>query len=443
MSERIEPRVLKGFRDTLPTAELLRRELERRLETTFRLFGFVPIDTPVLEYSEILLGKGGGDTDKQVYRFTDHGGRDVAMRFDLTVPFARFLATHGHELPFPFRRYHISKVWRGENTQRGRYREFFQCDFDIVGADDAAADFEIIAVIDEALTALGVDDFTIRIAHRGLFNRYLDRLGVRDRSTEILRVVDKLRKIGEESVKESITKIVGRKTADAVVEYVRPESDFDRTLSKIEELCGGENEDSHRMMHIRRRLRALELEERVVFDPSITRGLDYYTGVVFETFLTGLESFGSVCSGGRYNDLASLYTDRHYPGVGASIGLDRLIAALGETKVALQPPAVPSVAILSLDESLASHYDRIARSLRRNGISCVVFFEKKRLAAQFDRAEKLGAHVAIICGEDEYRAGKINLRRLTTRESFNELTVDEAITRIRMLIDGPARPSDS
>ncbi|TFG82489.1 MAG: histidine--tRNA ligase family protein, partial [Spirochaetales bacterium] len=201
MSELIQPRVLKGFRDFLPEAELRRAGMMDALGAAFRSFGFVPIDTPVLEYAEILLGKAGGETEKQVYRFKDNGGRDVAMRFDLTVPLARFMAEHVSELYLPFKRYHMAKVWRGENTQRGRYREFVQCDFDILGVDSAAADFEIVAVIRAAMVALGVSDSTIHLNNRGIFNRFLTRVGAAEKSVEILRVVDKLSKIGVEETR--------------------------------------------------------------------------------------------------------------------------------------------------------------------------------------------------------------------------------------------------
>ncbi|MEW5817093.1 MAG: ATP phosphoribosyltransferase regulatory subunit, partial [Spirochaetota bacterium] len=205
MDKRIRPRVLKGFRDSLPDTEMERRRVQVILERVFESYGFVPIDTPVLEYSEVLLGKGGGETEKQVYRFTDHGRRDVAMRYDLTVPFARFMAEHRQELYLPFKRYHISKVWRGENTQRGRYREFTQCDFDIVGVDSASSDFEILLLMYDSFIALGITDFSIHIGHRGVFNRFLEYIGCLKKSVEILKTVDKLRKIGRKNIHAAMT----------------------------------------------------------------------------------------------------------------------------------------------------------------------------------------------------------------------------------------------
>ena len=280
MAEIIEPRVLKGFRDFLPDAEIERSALIDVLERVFRSFGFVPIDTPVLEFAEILLGKGGGETDKQVYQFHDHGGRDVAMRFDLTVPLARFVAEHIDELYLPFRRYHIAKVWRGENTQRGRYREFMQCDFDIVGVDSIDADLDIVLLIRDAFEALAVGGFSIRINHRGLFNSFLNSLEVGDKSSSILRLVDKLEKIGKEEVKALLTAETNEKTADSILQYIQKEEDSAKTLSKIESLAGGPNADSLRLRELFRRSDMLLGNGlgKLVLDPSITRGLDLLYG---------------------------------------------------------------------------------------------------------------------------------------------------------------------
>ena len=218
MSNLIEPKILKGFRDFLPEQEIPRKLLMEKLEEVFRLYGFVPIDTPVLEYSEILLRKSNGETEKQVYRFQDNGGRDIALRFDLTVPFARFVAEHKEELAMPFKRYHMAKVWRGEKPQAGRYREFIQCDFDTVGTDSAAADFEILSVMKDSLNALGVSGVTIHLSHRGIFNRFLEKLGIREKSEDILRTVDKLGKTGEEEVLRLLSEITGKPNALEIME---------------------------------------------------------------------------------------------------------------------------------------------------------------------------------------------------------------------------------
>ena len=421
----IEPRVLKGFRDFLPRDEMARQKIEAILSRTIRSFGFVPIDTPVLEYAEILLGKGGGETDKQVYRFTDHGGRDVAMRYDLTVSFARYMAAHEHEIPLPFRRFHLDKVWRGENTQRGRYREFKQCDFDIVGVDTFTADVEIILLIRSCFEQLGVREVTIEVSQRRVFNRFLHRLGCGEKAIEVLRAVDKLSKIGEEGVRESLEEILPAGTAGKILEYTRVEEAFGQTLRKIEEAAGGPDESTRRLAQIGQLLEDLGVT-CVRLNPSITRGLDYYTDIVYETFLNELPGIGSVCSGGRYNNLASLYTKTELPGVGASIGIDRLVAALEELKRIDHTATGPQVAILMLDEELNAHYQRIADGLRKRGLDVEIMLEKKRLSSQFKTVERKNIPLAVICGESEKAAGTVSLKDLRTRKSYENLTFEAA-----------------
>ena len=418
MPEIIEPRVLKGFRDYLPQDETARRALMEILERVFRSFGFVPIDTPALEYAEVLLGKGGGETDKQVYRFQDKGGRDVALRFDLTVPFARFMAEHLDELYLPFRRYHMAKVWRGENTQRGRYREFMQCDFDIVGIDSASADTDILLLIADAIAALDAGAFTIRANHRGIFNRFLESAGVREKSAAALRLVDKLEKIGPDEVRRLLAAEIGEGTADKVLNFISKEGSFEATLAKIEGLAGGPAADTLRLREIWRNASEAGFPGTLVLDPSITRGLDYYTGVVFETNLDALPEIGSICSGGRYDELASLYTTKRLPGVGSSIGLDRLLSALDTLGKMKRRSGYTHVLVLAIEDSLSPAYHKIARALRASGIAAEVFPEKRKLAQQFAYAERKGIPIAIIVGAEESTAGKAQLRDLGTRESL-------------------------
>jgi histidyl-tRNA synthetase len=419
MKEIIEPRVLKGFRDFLPQDEMARRALMEVLEGVFRSYGFVPIDTPVLEYAEILLGKGGGETDKQVFRFQDKGGRDVALRFDLTVPFARFMAEHVDELYLPFRRYHIAKAWRGENTQRGRYREFIQCDFDIVGTDSASADADIILLIADALEALDVGGFTIRINHRGLFNRLLEGSGLREKSAAVLRAVDKLEKVGAEEVGRILAAEIGEGLVPKVLDFISREKGFKETLAKMESLAGGPDDDSARLRNIWRYASEASIPGKIVLDPSITRGLDYYTGVVFETTLDAMPEIGSICSGGRYDELAGLYTSRRMPGVGSSIGLDRLLAALEQLGIARKRTGYTQILVLDLDESLESTYHRIARSLRAAGLAAEVYPEKRKLAQQFAYAERKGIALAVILGSEEASKGIAQLRDLSRRQSLD------------------------
>jgi histidyl-tRNA synthetase len=434
MNELIEPRIPKGFRDFLPARESERLAIVRRLEQVFGLFGFAPIDTPVLEFAEVLLGKGGGETDKEVYRFTDHGGRELAMRFDLTVPFARFMAAHLAEIPLPFRRWHAAKVWRGENTQRGRYREFMQIDFDVVGADSASADLEILLLMRETIRTLGTEKFRIHFAHRGLFNAFLARLGLEQKSVDVLRAIDKRRKIGEDKTLELLDAIAGPESAARILAFTGMEPSGRDTLRKMEQEVGAGSEGITRLAVIGSCLERLEVADFFVLDPSITRGLDYYTGIVFETFLTDLPDIGSVCSGGRYNELASLYTRQSLPGVGASIGIDRLMAALEELGLAASGGAAPAVLVLCIDEDLLGDYHRFAVSMRQAGLAAEVYPEKKKLAVQFAYAEKRGIRLALVCGGEEARAGTVGLKDLRSRESFGGLSLESAIEKARSLL---------
>jgi histidyl-tRNA synthetase len=434
MATLIEPKVLKGFRDFLPEREAARLSLVRKLEEVFRSYGFAPIDTPVLEYAEVLLGKGGGETDKQVYRFTDHGGRDVAMRYDLTVPFARFMATHLGELALPFKRWHAAKVWRGENTQRGRYREFIQVDFDTVGTDSASADLEILLLMRESFLSLGLGGVKVHYAHRGVFNTFLSRLGLAGQSVEVLRAIDKERKIGPEKTREMLAEIAGGGNADRILAYARVEGSAALTLAKLAEAAGPEAPGVKRLGEIVAALEDLGVAGTFVLDPSITRGLDYYTGIVFETFLDRLPGIGSVCSGGRYDDLASLYTSQRLPGVGASIGLDRLMAAMEELGEAGQATAGPSVLVLMLEEGLLAEYHRIVFAFRDAGIPAEVYPEPRKLAAQFAYAEKRGIPLAVIAGSDERAKGVVNLKDLRSRESFDGLSLEDATARASALL---------
>ena len=427
MSTLIEPRVLKGFRDYLPSAELARAALTDKLEATFRSFGFVPIDTPALEYAEILLGKGGGETDKQVYRFKDNGGRDVALRFDLTVPFARFMAEHYNELYLPFRRYHIAKVWRGENTQRGRYREFMQCDFDIVGTDSASADADIVLTIASAMQTLGVGAVRIRVNHRGLMNRFLAAQGISEKLVPVLRIIDKQEKIGPDETQALLTQEVGRPLAERIIDFVTPEEDSSKTLTKMLELCGKDDADAqaaaNRLSEVFSIVNACGLGALVYLDPAITRGLDYYTGIVFETTLVAMPEIGSVCSGGRYNELASLYTTKELPGVGAAIGLDRLLAALEALGKLEQAQPLPLVLITNDGSVALSLLHKEALRLRQEGISCEVFPEAKKLPQQYSYAEKKNIPFALLFQnigvdqENEPHLSKFPLRDLKERQT--------------------------
>lgn len=432
METLIQPKILKGFRDFLPEAEIQRSLLIEKLTKTFRSYGFVPIDTPVLEYSEILLRKSNGETEKQVFRFEDNGKRDVSMRFDLTVPFARFVAEHKDELYFPFKRYHIAKVWRGEKPQAGRYREFYQCDFDMVGSDSAASDFEILSLMKSALKEIGVENITIKVNHRGIFNAFLAKLGLSEKSEDILRIVDKLAKIGQEQVTLQLNEVTQNETKSKdILTFIAGKDDFDSTLELIGSMAG---EDAlpfvQRMKDIRQMMKASGIESTYILDPSITRGLDYYTGVVYETFLNDLPGIGSVCSGGRYDNLAGLYMKEKISGVGSSIGLDRLIAGLEQLGVISKKGSFVDLEIFCTDTSLSVEYQGLAQKLRDKGISCEVFPDAKKIAQQYNVTDKKGIKWGILMNAENAKQGVFVLKNLKTREQYENCTIEQAIKTI-------------
>ncbi|MBS7295684.1 MAG: histidine--tRNA ligase [Treponema sp.] len=449
MSDLIQPKVLKGFRDILPAAEIQRSDLTEKITQIYRSFGFVPIDTPVLEYTQILLRKSNGETEKQVFRFEDNGGRDVAMRFDLTVPFARFTAEHYSELYMPFKRYHIAKVWRGEKPQAGRYREFVQCDIDMVGSDTAAADFEILNVLQTALYSLkdipGYETLknhkiTMCINHRGLLNRFLAKIGLQDKSTDILAWIDKLPKQNEEAKtalregrfadvevgKELLALTSSEEFASEIFEFIDPKDSFEATLKNMEEMAGGPAEDSKRLRDIYNMMCAAGIQNAFKLDPAITRGLDYYTGVVFETFVEGM-NIGSVCSGGRYDNLAGLYMKEKVPGVGGSIGLDRLIAGLEVLGITKNRGSYLDVEIFCQNNDHMTAYQKLAADLRKNGIAVEVFPEAKKMNQQYNVTEAKNVEWGILMNEEDVKNGTFTLKNLKTREMKEKLSVAEAV----------------
>ncbi len=424
----IEPIVLKGFRDSLPKEEIPKRKIINTLEKVFQSYGFVPIDTPVLEYSSVLLGKGGGETDKQVFQFKDNGSRDVAMRFDLTVPFARFLASHTAELAFPFKRYHINKVWRGEKPQKGRYREFIQCDFDIVGTDNAQADYEILSMMDNSFSALSIKDYTFHLSHRGLFNSFLEKIELKDKSVEILRTVDKLRKIGSDEVKKLLIELTSsEEKANLILSYITAgdNKSFEDTLSSLVALVGEENESSKRLRDIYSLLVNTGLESHFVLDPSITRGLDYYTGIVYETFLDELPQLGSVCSGGRYNDLANLYTKEKLPGVGSSIGLDRLLSGLEELNSPLLSSSESADVLVIYKEDSLVDAEKAAKALRKEGIRTDVYLDEGKMKKVYDYTEKNRIPYLLTVSPS------LSLKNLATREIKELDNIEEVIKNLK------------
>ena len=387
------------------------------LERVFRSFGFVPIDTPALEFAEVLLGKGGGETDKQVYRFKDNGDRDVALRFDLTVPFARFMAEHVDELYLPFRRYHMAKVWRGENTQRGRYREFMQCDFDIVGTDSASADTDIVLLIGDAIGALDVGGFTIRAEPPRVFNRFLGATGVREKSVPLLRLVDKAEKIGADELERQLAVEVGDRIAAKVLRFIAKEPSFEATLEKLEELAGGPAEDTGRLRDIWRNARESGFIGTLVLDPSITRWSRLLHG-------RGLRDEPRRDARNRLRLFRRPLRRTRQPLHREAPAGSRIVDRPGPPPRCARCPGqvkrragYTEVLVLDLDETLAPSYHRVARALRAGGIAAEVFPEKKKLAQQFAYAERKGIGLAVMIGAEEAQKGEAQLRDLASRES--------------------------
>ena len=442
----INPRVASGTRDLLPEQAIAREWLLGALRDTFVRHGFVPIDTPILERREVLYAKGGDEVHRQVYevyqRGTDPASGKLALRFDLTVPLARYMAAHVSEVGVPFKRYHIGPVFRGERAQRGRYREFYQCDFDILGTRSALADAEIAEIIHDGLAAVGIPDFRIRLNDRRVLDGVLDLTGLSTVRTAVLRALDKLDKQGRESVVNEIRSVVeGLGGGDGA--GPTPAERAEKVLSTVEGLRGTDAADSLRRMRellsscqgsvegVDRLERVVQLlsqagvpPQRLVIDPTLARGLDYYTGIVYEAVVVGYEGYGTVAAGGRYDDLAGLFTSVEIPGVGASFGIDRLLAVMSEAGWLKPTRSTAPVLIVNFPDGDEGLYFRVARRLRARGIGCEIYPDQKPLRAQLGYASSRGYRFAVIMGPDEIAAGQFALRDLTTRQQEKELPLE-------------------
>lgn len=431
MSRLVEPRVLRGFRDYPPALMIPRERFMETARQVYRSYGFAPIDTPAIELTEVLLAKveEGAEIGKQLYRFKDPGERDVALRFDLTVPLARFAAQHFAELGLPFKRYHLGTVWRGESPQAGRFREFMQCDFDTIGTLSNAADVEIALVINDLLTALGFDRFAIRVNNRNILNGLLTSLGLQEKTTALLRSLDKLAKIGRaKTLAEMVQDAQVTETqADEVLSLAETTGTNAAILDALATRFAGNEAALKGVAHLREMNSVFQQagvpEGRLRVDLSICRGLDYYTGTVYETFLLDKPEIGSVCSGGRYDNLAGCYTKQALPGVGASLGLDRLLAAMEALNLLPQSATPAPVLVLQFDATRYGDYQRIGRLLRQAGIGTEVYPEAKKLGQQFQYAEKRGFRIALIAGSDEFSKGVWKVKNLAQRE---EQTIPES-----------------
>ena len=434
----VTPRTLSGFMELLPAQQ---QQLERMMDilrTTYSRYGFTPLDTPVIEASEVLLAKGGGETEKQIYRF-QKGDADLALRFDLTVPLAKYVALHGNDLAFPFRRYQIGKVYRGERAQRGRFREFYQADIDIIGDGklDITNEAEIPSIIYQTFTALGLTRFQIRVNNRKILNGFYAMLGLTDRSGDIMRTVDKLDKIGPHKVRACLMDDIGLTAdqAEEIMRFISITGSNDQVLSALEGYRSRHelfDQGLDELTTVTRYLAAFGVPKvNFAVDLTIARGLDYYPGTVYETTLLDYPEIGSVCSGGRYDNLAEYYTDRQLPGVGISIGLTRLFYVLGEQGL-LNPslPTAPAdVLILPMTQDLTPAI-QLATRLRGAGVRTQLYSEQKKFKAKMNYADKLGVPYVVFLGDDEIAAGLVACKDMTSGEQ-TKLPFNATLSRIQ------------
>lgn len=430
-----DPTILSGFLELLPREQMMMTHMMDTIKNTFESYGFIPLDTPVLEKAEILLAKSGGETAKQVYRFS-RGDSDIAMRFDLTVPLARYVAQHYGDLTFPFRRYHIGKVYRGEKPQKGRFREFYQCDIDIVGNGTLGIinDAEIVSVIFSTFKALNIGKFKIMINNRKLLNGCFAHLGIRDH-VEALRIIDKIDKIGRENVKRELAEIgIAAEPAEALLDFIGisgsiqeilaqlkskniSNAAYTQGLAELEAVCGN--------------IKALGVDEQYfTISLKIARGLDYYTGTVYETLLTDYPQLGSICSGGRYDELASNYTRQSLPGVGISIGLSRLFYQLNEVgAISCDGACTPTEILFIPMEDTVSYTLEKATAFRNAGYRVEVYLNEGKLSKKLTYANKLGIPYVIIVGSEEREKGILRIKNMATGEQ-TELSSPEEVKSI-------------
>ena len=431
----IEPRTLPGFMELLPEDQIKFNSMMDKIRKSYEKFGFLPIDTPIIEMSDVLLAKAGGETEKQIYRF-NKGENDLALRFDLTVPLAKYVCEYFNDITFPFKRYQIGKVYRGERPQKGRYREFYQCDIDIIGDGSLSIinDAEMPSVIYTTIKELGFDKFTIRINNRKLLNGLFAELELTEKSTDIMRIIDKLEKIGKENVIKCLQDLdVPNEKIESIIKFIEIDGNNDEKIKALEKLQFSNETFIQGLNEIKDVVKYVRLfgvpESNFKVDLTIARGLDYYTGTVYETFLDDYREIGSVCSGGRYDNLAGFYTDRKLPGVGVSIGLTRLFYKLNELNIVKEEEqSISKILVVSMDEKYQNKALETADALRKAGINTDVYLEDKKIKAKFKYADKLKIPYVAVIGESEAEHGTVSLKNMVSGEQ-EELTVEEVIER--------------
>ncbi len=433
-----KPRTLSGFMELLPTRQMQFERMTELLRKSYSLYGFTPLDTPIIEASEVLLAKAGGETEKQIYRFTK-GDSDLSLRFDLTVPLAKYVALHYADLSFPFRRFQIGKVYRGERAQRGRFREFYQADIDVIGDGklDIVNEAEVPSIIYQTFTSLGLKRFQIRVNNRKILNGFYAMLGLTDKAGDVMRTVDKLPKIGADKVREMlVSEDIGAtgEQADEILKFISITGSNCEVLHALEEYKNRHelfDQGLDELNTVVKYLGAFGVpKENFAVDLTIARGLDYYTGTVYETFMTDHPEIGSICSGGRYDNLAEYYTDKQLPGVGISIGLTRLFYVLEEQKY-LNDQLITSpadVLILPMTDDLSPAI-AFATKLRAAGVRTQLYTEQKKFKQKMTYADRLGVPYSAFLGEDEISQGKVSLKNMTSGEQ-RLLPVDEAVAAV-------------
>ncbi|MCI8393116.1 MAG: histidine--tRNA ligase [Clostridia bacterium] len=434
---KVEPKTLPGFMELLPSDQIEFNSIKEKIQKSYEKFGFLPLDTPIIEASEVLLAKAGGETEKQIYRF-NKGDNDLSLRFDLTVPLAKYVAANFGELSFPFRRYQIGKVYRGEKAQAGRFREFYQCDIDIIGDGSLSImnDAEIPSVIYSTFKSLGFEDFTICINNRKILNGLFKSLDLEEKSGDILRVIDKIEKIGKENViKELEDEGVEKAKIEKIISFIEIEGDTDGKIAELNKLGITEPvfvEGVSELEQVVKMIRTYKVPDKnFKVDLTIARGLDYYTGTVYETFLDNYKKLGSVCSGGRYENLAEYYTDKKLPGVGISIGLTRFFYQMKKENILKdEPKAISKILVATMSEENIEYAIGVAEAIRNAGINVETSLGDKKIKAKFKYADKLQIPYVAVIGEEEVNQNQISLKNMQTGEQ-ETLSIDEVIEKIK------------
>ena len=429
---KVEPRTLPGFMELLPKDQIKFNSMMDKIRKSYEKFGFLPLDTPIIESADVLLAKAGGETEKQIYRF-NKGENDLALRFDLTVPLAKYVTEYYNDIAFPFKRYQIGKVYRGERPQKGRYREFYQCDIDIIGDGELSLinDAEIPSVIYTTIKEFGFDNFTIRMNNRKILNGLFAELELEEKSVDIMRIIDKLEKIGKENVVKCLEDLqISREKIEKIMQFLEIDGTTDEKIEALQKLNFQSELFKEGLSEITEVVKNVRLfgvpDTNFKLDLTIARGLDYYTGTVYETFLNDYRELGSVCSGGRYDNLAEYYTDRKMPGVGVSIGLTRLFSKMSELEILKEEQkSIAKVLVVSMTEKLDRALE-IGTILRNNDINTDVYLEDKKIKTKFKYADKLQIPYVAIIGEEEEKNGTVSLKNMETGDQ-EEISVERLI----------------